>query len=150
MLFCQGVKRLFVLAFDNTDNGNKKVERDCHGKYSLPRVNITNYNVLIDDRNFYDQPLGDQIKKYGKIRKKATGQDDVYTTEYLLDYQYVKDHYQLTAVDLSKQKELDANPRTIQKRWALWNLDSNSQVCKILKKTKDTVLEFYKGTAKVL
>ena len=136
MLFCQGVKRLFVFAFDNTDNGNKKVERDCHGKYSLPRVNITNYNVLIDDRNFYDQPLGDQIKKYGKIRKKATGQDDVYTTEYLLDYQYVKDHYQLIAVDLSKQKE--------------WNLDSNSQVCKILKKTKDTVLEFYKGTAKVL
>ena len=136
MLFCQGVKRLFVLAFDNTDNGNKKVERDCHGKYSLPRVNITNYNVLIDDRNFYDQPLGDQIKKYGKIRKKATGQDDVYTTEYLLDYQYVKDHYQLTAVDMSKQKE--------------WNLDSNSQVCKNLKKTKDTVLEFYKGTAKVL
>ena len=133
MLFCQGVERLFVLAFDNTDNGNKKVERDCHGKYSLPRVNITNYNVLIDDRNFYDQPLGDQIKKYGKIRKKATGQGDVYTTEYLLDYQYVKDHYQLTAVDLSKQKE--------------WNLDSNSQVCKILKKTKDTVREFYKGTA---
>ena len=136
MLFCQGVKRLFVFAFDNTDNGNKKVERDCHGKYSLPRVNITNYNVLIDDRNFYDQPPGDQIKKYGKIRKKATGQGDVYTTEYLLDYQYVKDHYQLTAVDMSKQKE--------------WNLDSNSQVCKILKKTKDTVLEFYKGTAKVL
>ena len=136
MLFCQGVKRLFVFAFDNTDNGNKKVERDCHGQYSLPRVNITHYNVLIDDRNFYDQPLGDQIKKYGKIRKKATGQDDVYTTEYLLDYQYVKDHYQLTAVDMSKQKE--------------WNLDSNSQVCKILKKTKDTVLEFYKGTAKVL
>ena len=24
----QGVKRLFVLAFDNTENGNKKVERD--------------------------------------------------------------------------------------------------------------------------
>ena len=98
--------------------------------------------------SFYDQPLGGQIKKYGKIRKKATGQGDVYTTEYLLDYQYVKDHYQLTAVDLSKQK--DANPRAIQKRWALWNLDSNSQVRKILKKTKDTVLEFYKGTAKVL
>ena len=43
----EGVKKLFVLAFDNTDNSNKKVERDSHRKYFLPRVNITNYNVLI-------------------------------------------------------------------------------------------------------
>ena len=47
----QDVNRLFVLAFDNTENGNKKVERDSHRKYFLPRVDITNYNVLIDGRN---------------------------------------------------------------------------------------------------
>ena len=29
----QGVNRLFALAFDNTENGNKKVERDRHRKY---------------------------------------------------------------------------------------------------------------------
>ena len=46
----QGVNRLFALAFDNTENGNKKVERDSHRKYFLPRVDITNYNVLIDDQ----------------------------------------------------------------------------------------------------
>ena len=50
----QGVKRLFVLAFKNTNNDAKKVERNSHTKYFLPRVNITNYNVLIDGRNFYD------------------------------------------------------------------------------------------------
>ena len=50
----QGVNRLFVLAFDNTENGNKKVERDSHRKYFLPRVDITSYTVLIDGRNFYD------------------------------------------------------------------------------------------------
>ena len=110
----QGVKRLFVLAFDNTENGNKKVERENHRKYFLPRVNITNYNVLIDGRNFYDQPINDQIKKYDEIRKIATGKRDDYTTGSLLDYQYFKDHYQLIAVDLSKQKELDADPRAIQ------------------------------------
>ena len=60
----QGVKRLFVLAFHNTNDGDKKVERNSHKKYFLPRVNITNYNVLIEDRNFYDQPTNDQIKKY--------------------------------------------------------------------------------------
>ena len=41
----QGVRRLFVLAFDNTENGNNKVERNSHRKYFLPRVNspITMY-----------------------------------------------------------------------------------------------------------
>ena len=42
---------MFVLAFDDTDNGDKKVERNSHTKYFLPGVNITNYNVLIDGRN---------------------------------------------------------------------------------------------------
>ena len=51
------VKRLFLLAFDNSDNDDKKFERDSHRKYFLPRVNITNYKVLINDRNFYDQPI---------------------------------------------------------------------------------------------
>ena len=68
----QVLNRLFVLAFDNTENGIKKVERDSHRKYFLPRVNTTNYNVLIDGRNFYDQPINDQIKKYDEIRKIAT------------------------------------------------------------------------------
>ena len=60
------MNRLFVLAFNN---GANRVERDSHRKYFLPRVNITNYNVLIDGRNFYDQPINDQIKKYDEIRK---------------------------------------------------------------------------------
>ena len=48
----QGVRRLFVLAFDIADGGAKQVKRNNHRKYFLPRVNITNYNVLIDGRNF--------------------------------------------------------------------------------------------------
>ena len=47
----QRVNRLFVLAFNN---GANRVERDSHRKYFLPSVNITNFNVLIDSRNFYD------------------------------------------------------------------------------------------------
>ena len=39
------------------------VLRNIYTKYFLPRVNITNYNVLIDDRNFYDYSVNDQIKK---------------------------------------------------------------------------------------
>ena len=143
------VNRLFALAFDNTSNGDNKVERDSHRKYFLPRVDITNYNVL-NGRNVYDQPINDQIKKYDEIRKTATGKGDDYTTVCLLDYQYFKDHYQLIAVDLSKQKELDADPRAIQRIEFYEMLNTNSQVCTVLEKPKETVLEFYKGTAKVL
>ena len=70
---------MFVLAFDDTDNGAKKVERNSHTKYFLPRVDKTNYNVLIDGKNLYDQSINDQIKKYDEIRKTVTGQRDGYT-----------------------------------------------------------------------
>ena len=55
-------------------------------KYFLPRVDITDYNVLIDGRNHYDQPINKQIKKYDEIRKTAAGKGDDYTTGCLLDY----------------------------------------------------------------
>ena len=98
----QGVRRLFVLAFDNTNNGANKIKRNSHTKNFLPRVNITIYNVLIDGRNFHDQPITDSIKQYDEIRKIATGQGDDYTTGCLLGYQYFKYHYNLIAVDLIK------------------------------------------------
>ena len=147
---CQGVSRLFVLALDNTNNGANRVERNSHRKYFLPRVNITKYNVLIDGRNFYDQPISDQVRKYDELRKVTTGKGDDSTTECLLDYQYFKDHYQLIAVDLSKQKELDADPSAIQQTEFNGMLNTNSQTCTVLEKSKEIVLEFYKGTAKVL
>ena len=68
----QGVRRLFVLAFNNNtvdnpknliSNSNKRVERDSHTKYFLSRLNVTNYNVVIDGRNFYDQPINDLVKQ---------------------------------------------------------------------------------------
>ena len=111
----QGINRLFVLVFNNFNNGANKVERNSHEKYFLPREKITKYNVLIDSRNFYDQPISDEIKKYDEIRKIATGKGDDSTTGCLLDHQYFKNHYRLIAVDLPKQKELDADPRVFSK-----------------------------------
>ena len=146
----QGVSKLYVFPSNNTHNDANKVERDSRRKYFLPRVNITNYNVLIDSKNFYDQPISNQIKKYDEIRKIATGKGDDYLTGCLLDYQYFKDHYQLIAIDLSKQKELDADRRAIQQIEFYGKLETNSQLCTVLEKSKETALEFYKGTAKDL
>ena len=101
----QGVNRLFVLAFEDTraddpavDANNpaprnraaSRVIRDSYRKYFVPRVDITNYNVLIDGRNFYDQLINDSIRKYDEIRKIATGKGDNYATGCLLDYNYFK------------------------------------------------------------
>ena len=111
-------------------------------------VNVTNYNLLIDGRNFYDQSINDQIKKHNETRKITTGQGNYYKTGCMLDYQYFKDHYQLIAVDHSKQKELDADPRAIQKTEFYGMFNTNSQVCTILEKSKETALDFYKANSK--
>ena len=43
-----------------------------------------------------------------------TRRGEDYTTGCLLDYDYAKSHYKLIAVGLSRQKELDADPKAIQ------------------------------------
>ena len=55
-------------------------------------VNISNFNVLIDGRNIFGQSIGYQIRKYDEIRKNTIEQGDDYTTGYLLDCIYYKDH----------------------------------------------------------
>ena len=110
----QGVKILFVLAyFIDASGANNKAGIKNNKKYFLPRREIINYNVLIDGRNIYDQPINDLIKQYDEVRKVSTGKSDDYTTGCLLDYAYFKDNCRLIAVDLSKQKALDADPRAI-------------------------------------
>ena len=68
----------------------------------------------------------------------------------MLDYQYFNDHYNLIAVDLNKQKELDVDSTAIQQIEFYGMLKTNSQVCKVLEKPKETILQFSKGTTKVL
>ena len=108
----QGVNRLFVMAYSRVDNNQPT--RDGQTKYYLPRIVLNKYNVIIDGRNFYDNPIESDIEKYRELKKVMLGKGEDYTTGSLLDYDYFKKHYKLVAVDLSKQKELDADPRAIQ------------------------------------
>ena len=107
----QGVNRLFVRAY-NSANGQPT--RNGQRKYYIPRIDLNKYNVIIDGRNFYDNPIESDIKKYRELKKVMIGKGEDYTTGSLLDFNYFKKHYKLVAVDLSKQKELDADPRAIQ------------------------------------
>ena len=104
----QGVNRLFVLAFEND------AQRTSNKRYYLPNVEIKDYNVIIDGKNFFDQPVKNNKITYENIRKIATGQGDGYTTGCLLDYAYFRDSYKLIAIDSSEQQALDADPRAIK------------------------------------
>ena len=123
--------------------------RNGQRKYYLPRIDLNKYNIIIDGRNFYDNPNESDIEQYRELKKVMIGKGEDYTTGSLLDYNYFNKHYKLVAVDLSKQKELDADPRAIQQIKFKYMLETNSTIYWVFKKSKETILEFYKGTVKV-
>ena len=79
---------------------------------------------------------------------------DDYTTSCLLDYAYFKDNYKFIAVDLSKQKALDADPRAIQQivfQGVVGGTNNTKiRLYTILEQSKETIVKVAKGTAKVL
>ena len=102
----QGENRLFVLSFENED------DRTSQSTYYLPEVERKDYNVMIDGKNFFDQPINSITKTYENVRKITTGQGDDYTSECLLDYSYFTDHYKIITIDLSKPQALDADAKS--------------------------------------
>ena len=107
---------------------------------------------MIDGKNFFDRPITNMSKTYENIRKTTIGQGDDYTTGCLLDYAYFKKYYKMIAIDLSKQKALDADPKAIQQISFTANLDraGNTRFYFILDEAKDTIFDFSQGTVKVL
>ena len=93
----QVIKELKDFAFGNTA-GNNQVFGDSFKKYFLARVKLENYNIEINVRKFYDQPINDLIKQCDEVRKVSTGQGDDYTTVYFLDFVYFQKNYRLIAL----------------------------------------------------
>ena len=141
----QGVNRLFLMAYNRAAG---QATRNGQRKYYLPRIDLKKYNVIIDGRNFYDNPIESDIEKYRELKKVMIGKGEDNTTGSLLDYDYCK-NYKLVAVDLSKQKELDADPRAIQQIEFKYMLETDSTIYWVLEKSKETISEFYKGAVKV-
>ena len=107
---------------------------------------------MIDGRNFFDQPMKNYLKKYDDIRKIATDQGDDYATGCLPDYPCFKKYYKLIAIDLSKQQKLDADPKTTQQINFTGNLSraEGAIIFLTIEEWKEIVLDFSKGTVKVL
>ena len=135
------------MAYSRADDN--QATRNGQRKYYLPRIDLNKYNVIIGGRNFYDSPIEIDIEKYRELKKIMIGKGEDYTAASLLDYVYFKKHYKLVAVDLSKQKELDADLRAIQQIEFKYMLETNSTIYWVLEKSKETILESYRGTVKV-
>ena len=93
------VNRLYVLTFGNED------DRTSFAKYYVPKVEIKDFNVIIDRKSFFEIPVKNKEEAYEVIIEMSKNND--YTTGNLLDYEYFKDHYKLIATDLIKQIELE-------------------------------------------
>ena len=145
---------MFVLAYRDRSGANR-VTADSHRIYFLPRIKSENYNIEIDGRNFYNQPINDLIKQFDEVRKVSTGQGDDYKTGCLLDFAYFKTNYRVIAADLSKQKALDATSTAIQQIIFIGKIKAEVEntrviIYYILEQPKETVPKFSKGTTKVL
>ena len=80
----------------------------------------------------------------------STKTDNDYKTGCLLDFPYFEKHYRLIVADLSKQKALNADSRAIKQIIFTSTLKTTAIIYYILEQSKETVLQFSKGTAKVL
>ena len=142
----QVVKRLFALSFENN---NSKTE---HTGYFLSKVEIKDYNVVINEKNVFLQLVKSDSRTYGNIPKIAPGQGDDYRTGCLLDYLFFKEHYKMIAIDLSKQQALDADRKAIQQVNIHGNLDRDGSTTMffVIEKAKDTIFDFPKRTLRVL
>ena len=133
--------RLFVLSFENEDH------RTSFSKYYVPKVEIKDFNVLIDAESFFEIPLKNKEEAYEQIIEMSNNND--YTTGNLLDYEYFKDHYKLIAIDLSKQTELE-NPDLKQQINFIGRLEKNATMFFIIEKKELTTFEFSQNSVVVV
>ena len=130
------VNRLFVLSFKNEE------DRTSFSKYYVPKVEIKDFNVLIDGKSFFDVPVKNKEEAYEKIMSISKNND--YTTGNLLDYEYFSKHCKLIAIDLSKQIELE-NPDLRQQINFIGKLEMIKQRCfSLLRNQKKQLSNFYK------
>ena len=85
------------------------------------------------------------------IRKITTGQGDDYATGCLLDHNYFKKHYKMIAIDLSKPRALDADPKAIQRITFTGNLSGNNNrlMFSIIEEAKEIILDFSQRTVRL-
>ena len=118
-------------------------------KYYVPKVEIKDFNVFIDGKSFFEIPIKNKKEAYEAIIEMSKNSD--YTTGNLLDYEYFIDNYQLIAIDLSKQIELES-PDLKQQINFIGRLKRNegATIFFIIEKKEETILDFSQNSVTVV
>ena len=128
------MNRLFVLTFENEE------DRSSFSKYYVPKVEIKDFNVLIDEKPFFEIPVKNKEEAYEEVIEKTKNNN--YTTGNLLDYEYFNDHYKLIAIDLSKQIELENTDLKQQINFIRRLEENNATMFFIIEKKEETTFDF--------
>ena len=94
------MEQILILSFEN---GNNDPTRDSFDKYYMPLVEIKDFNALIDNKPFFDQPINNKQEAYQKLIEMPRNDD--YTTGNVLEYLHHQKYYKLIGIDLSRQAD---------------------------------------------
>ena len=131
--------RRFVLSFEN------EKDRTFFSKYYVPKIEIKDFNVLIDEKPFFEIPVKSKEEAYKQIIETSKNKD--YTTGNVLDYEYFSKHYRLIAVDLSKQIELENLDLKEQINFIGSLEENNATMFFITEKNEETTFDFSQNSA---
>ena len=137
------VNRLFVLSFKNEDED----VRTSFKKYYVLKVEVKDFNVLIDWKPFFEIPVKNKEEAYEAIIEMSKNNDC--TTGNLLDFEYFKDHYKLIAIDLSKQTELENTDLKHQINF-IGRLEEDATMFFIIEKKEEVTFDFSQNSVTVV
>ena len=142
------VNRLFVLSFERIEENNvKKDYRDSFSHYYVPKVQIKDFNVLIDGKSFFDLPVKNEEEANEKIIDMCNNND--YTTGNLLDFAYYKENYRLIAIDLSKQTKLK-DPQQINFIGKIEGQNNGVTMFLITRRSEETTFKFSQNSVTII
>ena len=137
------VNRLFFLSFESEE------DRTSFSNYYTSKVDIIDFNVLIDSKRFFDLPIKNKEESYEEIIEMS--KNNVYITGNLLDYEYFSNHNKLITIELSKQVELE-NPDLKQQINFTGKLEENNGATMyfIIEKSEETTFCFPQNSVSII
>ena len=135
------VNRLFVLSYEN------ETDRTSYSNYYMPKVEIKDFNILIDRKPFLEIAVKNKEEAYKRIIEMSKNND--YTTGYLVDYEYFSKHYRLIAIGLSKQIGLE-NTDLEQQINFIGRLEEDATMFFIIEKKEETTFDFSQNSVTVV
>ena len=124
----------------------KKDHRDSFSHYYVPNVDIKDFNVLTDGKNFFNLPVRDEVKFYRNIIEMSRNND--YTTGNAVDFAYFKENYRPIATALSKQTK-SKDPQRINFIGRLL-AEHGETMFFIMEKSEETTLKFLQNSANII